>query len=272
MKPLSAFPHAELHTIRGVFTDIDDTLTTDGQLTAEAYTAMERLRGLGLAVVPVTGRPAGWCDHIARMWPVDGIIGENGAFYFHYDREKRYMVRHYQDGDEQRVANQERLTALGSHIIEQIPGAAISSDQPFRETDLAIDHCEDIAPLPTSGVDRIVALLEEAGATVKVASIHVNAWFGTYDKMTMTKQFATDCLGVNLDDDQSKFIFIGDSPNDAPMFNFFSHAVGVANVRDFENRLEIAPTYVTKNRSGAGFVEMAEVLINAQESDGPATA
>ena len=89
MKPLSAFPHAELHTIRGVFTDIDDTLTTDGQLTAEAYTAMERLRSMGLIVVTVTGRPAGWCDHIARMWPVDGVVGENGAFYFRYDRKKR---------------------------------------------------------------------------------------------------------------------------------------------------------------------------------------
>ena len=265
MKPLSAFPLAELRAIRGVFTDIDDTITTDGQLTAEAYTAMERLRGLGLAVVPVTGRPAGWCDHIARMWPVDGIIGENGALYFHYDREKRCMGRHYVDGYEQRAANRKQLAALGSHIIEQVPGAAISSDQPYRETDLAIDYCEDVAPLPMSSVDRIVALLDEAGATVKVASIHVNAWFGTYDKLTMTRQFAADCLGVNLDDAEGDYIFIGDSPNDAPMFAFFSHAVGVANVRDFENRLKIAPPYVTKNKSGAGFAELAKILINALE-------
>jgi HAD superfamily hydrolase (TIGR01484 family) len=265
MKPLSIFPHAERHTIRGVFTDIDDTLTTDGRITAEAYTAMERLHLLGLAVVPVTGRPAGWCDHIARMWPVDGVVGENGAFYFHYDREKRHMDRHYIDGDEQRAANRERLAALGRHIIEQVPGAAISSDQLYRETDLAIDFCEDVAPLPMSSVDRIVALLNEAGATAKVGSIHVNAWFGTYDKLTMTKHFAADCLGVNLDDAEGDFIFTGDSPNDAPMFAFFSNAVGVANVRDFENRLTTAPTYVTKNKGGAGFAELATILINAQE-------
>jgi hypothetical protein len=265
MKPLSTFPHAELHTIRGVFTDIDDTLTTDGQLTAEAYTAMERLRSLGLIVVPVTGRPAGWCDHIARMWPVDGIIGENGAFYFRYDREKRRMGRHYIDEDKQRTANRERLAALGHQIVEQVPGAAISSDQPYRETDLAIDYCEDVAPLPISSVDRIVALLDEAGATVKVASIHVNAWFGTYDKLSTTKQFAADCLGVDLGDAEGNFIFIGDSPNDAPMFTFFSHAVGVANVRDFEDRLKIAPTYVTKNKNGAGFAELATFLIDALE-------
>jgi len=112
MKPLSTFPQVELNAIRGVFTDIDDTLTTDGRLTAEAYTAMERLRLLGLAVVPVTGRPAGWCDHIARMWPVDGVVGESGAFYFRYDREKRHMSRHYSDGDRKRAANRKRLAAL----------------------------------------------------------------------------------------------------------------------------------------------------------------
>jgi len=264
MKPLSTFPQAELNAIRGVFTDIDDTLTTDGRLTAEAYTAMERLRLLGLAVVPVTGRPAGWCDHIARMWPVDGVIGESGAFYFRYDREKRHMSRHYSDGDRKRAANRKRLVALGRHIVEQVPGAAIASDQHYRETDLAIDFCEDVAPLPMSSVDRIVALLNAAGATAKVSSIHVNAWFGAYDKLTMTRHFASDCLGVNLDEAEVEFVFTGDSPNDAPMFDYFSNAVGVANLRDFENRLTTAPTYITKNRSGAGFAELATILINAR--------
>lgn len=265
MKPLSTFPHSERRTIRGVFTDIDDTLTTDGQLTAEAYTAMERLHSLGLFVVPITGRPAGWCDHIARMWPVDGVVGENGAFYFHYDRDKRHMDRRYVDGDKQRAAKRERLAALGRHITEQVPGAAIASDQLYRETDLAIDFCEDVAPLPMSSVDRIVALLEEAGAVAKVSSIHVNGWFGAYDKLTMTRHFASDCLGINLDDAEDAFVFTGDSPNDAPMFAFFSHSVGVANVRDFEDLLTIAPTYVTNSKGGAGFAELATLLINARE-------
>ncbi len=265
MKPLSIFPRAERRAIRGVFTDIDDTLTTDGQLTAEAYTAMERLHGSGMTVVPVTGRPAGWCDHIARMWPVDGIIGENGAFYFHYDREKRRMGRHYLDGGRQRAANRERLATLGHHILEQVPGAAISADQHYRETDLAIDFCEDVDPLPMSSVDRIVALLNAAGATAKVSSIHVNAWFGSYDKLTMARRFASDCLGVNLDESGGEFVFAGDSPNDAPMFAFFSNSVGVANVRDFEDRLTTAPTYVTKKKSGAGFAELATILVEAHQ-------
>lgn len=264
MKQLSAFAHDARQAICGVFLDIDDTLTTNGQLTAVAYTAMERLRAAGLFVVPITGRPAGWCDHIARMWPVDGVVGENGAFYFRYDRDERRMERCYVDDDATRASNRDRLTALGRHIIEQVPGCAISADQQYREADLAIDFCEDVDALPPSSIDRIAALFEEAGAMAKVSSIHVNGWFGTYDKLTMSKRFALDCLGVNLDDNKDNFVFVGDSPNDAPMFAFFPHAVGVANVRELADRMSAVPAYVTENRSGAGFVELAAVLLDAQ--------
>src|SRR5262249_57511345 len=82
MEPLDSFPMAARRRIRGVLADIDDTITTDGKLTAAAYGALERLQAAGFRVVPITGRPAGWCDHIARMWPVDAVVGENRAFYF----------------------------------------------------------------------------------------------------------------------------------------------------------------------------------------------
>ncbi|HSW82007.1 MAG TPA: hypothetical protein VLH12_00930, partial [Usitatibacter sp.] len=65
MKPLAEFPIEERGRIRGVFADIDDTLTSHGRLFAAAYGALERLQNAGLLVIPVTGRPAGWCDHIA---------------------------------------------------------------------------------------------------------------------------------------------------------------------------------------------------------------
>jgi len=249
MKQLSTFGHDARQAICGVFLDIDDTLTTDGQLTAAAYTAMERLRAAGLFVVPITGRPAGWCDHIARMWPVDGVVGENGAFYFRYDRDQRRMERCYVDDDATRASNRDRLAALGRHIIEQVPGCAISADQQYREADLAIDFCEDVAALPPSSIDRIVALFEEAGAMAKVSSIHVNGWFGTYDKLTMSKTFSANCLGIDLDEAKDSFVFVGDSPNDAPMFDYFPHAVGVANVRDFEAQLTAAPAYITEGRN-----------------------
>ncbi|MEX0693071.1 MAG: HAD-IIB family hydrolase [Rhodospirillales bacterium] len=264
MKPLSTMPVGVRRAIKGVFTDIDDTLTTSGRLTAEAYTAMERLQTAGIAVVPITGRPAGWCDHIARMWPVDGVVGENGAFYFHYDRQSRRMIRRYVDGDDVRTINRERLAALGRRIVADVPGAAISADQMYRETDLAVDFSEDVTPLPPESIDRIVAILTGAGVTAKVSSIHVNGWFGNYDKLTMSKAFAADCLGIDLDTAEQDFVFTGDSPNDGPMFEFFRNSVGVANVRDFEDRLTSPPVYITRGEGGAGFSEVANMLIEAK--------
>lgn len=264
MQPLDSFAVAARRRIRGLFTDIDDTLTTDGRLTAAAFGALERLRAAGLLVVPITGRPAGWCDHIARMWPVDAVVGENGAFYFRYDEAARKLVKRFLASEEERAANRKRLAALRDQILAQVPGAAIASDQSYREADLAVDFREDVTPLPRAAVDRIVALFEQAGATAKVSSIHVNGWFGRYDKLGMTRTLMRECFGIDLDAERETFVFAGDSPNDAPMFAFFPHAVGVANVVDFRDRMAALPAYVTAGRSGAGFVELADALLAAR--------
>ncbi|HEY5598518.1 MAG TPA: HAD-IIB family hydrolase, partial [Kiloniellales bacterium] len=187
LQPLSRFPRAARAALRGVFFDIDDTLTTDGQLTAEAYAALARLHEAGLMIAPITGRPAGWCDHIARMWPVDGVVGENGAFYFRYDRARRRLHRRFVVGQTERAENRRRLDALAAEVLAAVPGAALASDQPYREADLAIDYREDVTPLSADAVARIVALFKAAGATAKVSSIHVNGWYGTYDKLSTTR-------------------------------------------------------------------------------------
>ena len=219
MEALSAFPAVP---IRGVLTDIDDTLTTDGRLTAEAYGALERLRGAGLLVVPVTGRPAGWCDHIARMWPVDAVVGEIGAFYFRYDGSARRLVKRFRYPDAERAAFRRRLEAVRKTILDTIPGCAVASDQPYRESDLAIDFCEDVPALGPEAVARIVELFEAAGATAKVSSIHVNGWFGRYDKLAMARTLMAEAFGVDLEAERDAFVYVGDSPNDIPMFGFFS--------------------------------------------------
>ena len=261
MRPLREMPAHVAHAVRGVFFDIDDTLTTDGRLTAEAYAGMERLQSAGLAVVPITGRPAGWCDHIARMWPVDAVIGENGAFYFRYDRTRRAMARRYVDDAAARARHREQLTRVAEEILAAIPGSAIAADQSYRETDIAIDYCEDVTRLPTEAVKRIVAIMQDRGLTAKISSIHVNGWFGTYDKLAMTLRMARECFAVQLDREREHYIFIGDSPNDAPMFGYFPHAIGVANVRDFESELAHRPTYVAGKRCGAGFRECVDFLL-----------
>ena len=264
MKPLADWTAPG--TVRGLFFDIDDTLTTDGRLTAAAYAALERLHDAGLLVAPITGRPAGWCDHIARMWPVDGVIGENGAFYFAYDRAARRLVKRFRDDDATRAANRARLVAVRDRILAEVPGAALASDQLYREADLAIDFCEDVPRLPEPAVDRIVAIMREAGMTAKVSSIHVNGWFGDYDKLGMTKRFMAERCGVDLDARRAAYAFAGDSPNDAPMFAYFPNSIGVANVRAAAHRLEHAPAYVTDAASGAGFVELAERLLQARRA------
>lgn len=264
MKPLTEMPFDVRRRIKGVLTDIDDTLTTSGRLNADSYAALEQLQAVGLRVIPITGRPAGWCDHIARMWPVDGVVGENGAFYFRYDHDRRVMRRRYLVSDEQRAVDRRRLCALGKRIVAAVPGAALASDQHYREADLAVDFCEDVPRLSPEAVARIVELFTEAGATAKVSSIHVNGWFGEYDKLAMTKIMIRECFDVDLDREAHRFVFVGDSPNDGPLFAFLPYSVGVANVRDFASQMEALPRYVTRARSGAGFAELARMLVEAR--------
>jgi len=264
MLPLAEFPKEARRNVRGVLCDIDDTLTTDGRLTAGAYSAIERLHEAGMLVIPITGRPAGWCDHIARMWPVAAVVGENGAFYFRYDAARRSMSRVYADDDRARAANRARLEAIGAEIVREVPGCAVAADQAYRETDLAIDYREDVEPLPAVEVERIATLMRSKGLTAKVSSIHVNGWFGAYDKLAMTRRLMRETLGVDLDAARAAWVFVGDSPNDSPMFRHFPHSVGVANVRNFAGRLEHEPKYITAAASGAGFCEFVDCLLAAR--------
>jgi HAD superfamily hydrolase (TIGR01484 family) len=264
MRALSSFSDSAMRAVRGVLFDIDDTLTTGGRLTAEAYSALESLHATGLITVPITGRPAGWCDHIARMWPVDGVVGENGALYFRYLREARQMTARYHHDATARAENRRRLDSLRDRILAAVPGCAVASDQAYREADLAIDYCEDVAPLPPHQISQIVAMFDEGGAKAKVSSIHVNGWFGDYDKLSMTRRLFAEQFDTDLEAAQADFVFVGDSPNDAPMFAFFEHAVGVANIGDFADRLDAEPAYVTRQSGGAGFAELARALIAAR--------
>jgi HAD superfamily hydrolase (TIGR01484 family) len=260
MRDFRTCPDHLLRRVEYVFTDIDDTLTTEGQLTAAAYQALAQLSEAGFKVIPITGRPAGWCDQIARFWPVAGVVGENGAFWFRYDAGQRKLVKRFLVDDAERAANRRRLETIGQRILAAVPGTALASDQLYREADIAIDFCEDVPPLDRASVDRIVSLMEAEGMTAKVSSIHVNGWFGNYDKLGMTRTFMREIFAQDLAAVRGRCIFTGDSPNDAPMFDYFPLSVGVANVRDFVDRMTALPVYVTRGRGGAGFVEVARRL------------
>ena len=261
MRPLAEFPVEARGRVRGVFTDIDDTLTTHGRLFAASFGALEKLRAAGLLVIPVTGRPAGWCDHIARMWPVDAVVGENGAFWFRHDAKANRLLKRYVVSDAERARRADRMQAIAARVLREVPGSAIASDQHYREADLAIDFCEDVAALPREDVLRIVAIMESEGMTAKVSSIHVNGWFGGYDKLSTTKLMMAEDFSIDLDDERETFIFAGDSPNDQPMFAFFPNAVGVANVRTMADMMTSLPAWVTPSAGAAGFAELAAALI-----------
>jgi HAD superfamily hydrolase (TIGR01484 family) len=265
-RPLAQWPREVAAAVHTVFTDIDDTLTTDGRLPAVAYGALQALHEAGLRVIPVTGRPAGWCDHIARMWPVDGVIGENGAFYLWHDADARKLrARHLQDAPT-RAASAARLAAVRDRVLREVPGCAVASDQFCRLYDLAIDFCEDVPPLGRDAVDRIVALMQAEGMNAKVSSIHVNGWFGDWDKLGMARMMMRERYAIDIDRDDGRdgCVFAGDSPNDAPMFGYFPHAVGVANVMDFAGRIDAMPAWITPSRGGEGFAELSEALLAAR--------
>lgn len=261
MNPIANFPTNAKRHIRCVLTDIDDTLTIKGRLPAVVFAAMEDLQRTGIRVIPITGRPAGWCDHIARMWPVDGLVGENGAFYFRYDDRERKMIRRYWKSTEERRADRVRLDAIREKVLTRVPGCAVAADQAYREADLAIDFCEDVPALPMPSVEAVKAIFEANGATAKISSIHVNGWFGDYDKLSMSRLMFKEEFNLDMDAVSDQVIFCGDSPNDSPMFGFFPHSVGVANVRAFETQLTATPTWVTRAEGGLGFAEMVEVLL-----------
>ena len=264
MTPLTDCPRAILAAVDGVLTDIDETVSTEGRLTAEAYGALEALKKAGLLVVPVTGRPAGWCDHIARFWPVDAVVGENGAFWMWHDRAEGKLRTRFVQADAVRAEGRRRLDQIRAQVLREVPGAGIASDQPYRVADLAVDFREDVPPLAPADIQRIVAIFERQGAHAKVSSIHVNGWFGDYDKLTTSRLMMGELFGIDLDARRARYVFAGDSPNDAPMFGYFPNAVGMANVGDFTGRLTHQPRWVTAARSGAGFVELARALLEAR--------
>lgn len=255
MKSLSNFNSK----VQFLLTDIDDTLTNHGQLGPEAYKALWDLQKSGVSVIPITGRPAGWCEMIARQWPVAGVVGENGGFYFRYHNKK--MQRQFFFDEKIQTANREKLILIEKEVLQKIPGTALASDQFCRLMDLAIDFCEDVPALSKSEVLKIVSIFENHGAHAKVSSIHVNGWFGDYNKLSMTLKMLKNEFAVTPEKAKEICAFSGDSPNDEPMFEFFPNSFGVANILEFNDQIKTPPQYVSTQKGGLGFVEIAAALL-----------
>jgi HAD superfamily hydrolase (TIGR01484 family) len=258
LQPLSGF---DARGIRGVFTDLDDTLSTHGRLDPRAFDAMGRLQAAGIRVVPVTGRSAGWCDHMARLWPVDAVIGETGAFYML--REAGGVRTVFTPSPAELDLARRRRDAIAAEILHKVPGAAIAGDQTYRLVDLAIDIGEAVLPLAPQQITSIVELMKSHGMNAQPSSIHVNGWFGEFDKGRTALRLLREHFGEHGEDADVGWVCVGDAPNDAPLFAAFRHSVGVANLLSRVERMPVLPTWITSAPCGAGFAELAAHLLAA---------
>jgi len=261
MEPIETMDARTCQGIEAVFTDLDDTLTRDGKLTAGAYEALWRLGEAGICVVVVTGRPAGWADLIMRLWPVAGVVGENGACIFRLDASGR-AVRWYARDMETRRRDRAALDAAAREILGLVPGLKLAADQAFRETDIAIDISEEVDALDEPTLERIQAVLASKNLKYKLSSIHINAWFGEHDKAKTCRRFIREVLGASPG--TGGHLFIGDSPNDEPLFEAFDLSVGVHNIERYAPRLAHPPRYVTRACGAEGFVEMADHVLSSR--------
>ena len=257
MRPLSDWCPPK--GVIGVFTDIDDTLTTDGAITPDAFQALADLQAAGLRVVPITGRPVGWSEPFVSRWPVDAIVAENGSVGLQH-RPGQGLRKLYQQSEAVRATHFKQMQAVLAHIELNVPGARRSQDSAGRETDIAIDHSE-FNHLPPAAIDAVVEHMHRAGMTATVSSIHINGWWGPHNKLTGARWIVREIWGRDLDAEIDRWVYVGDSTNDQVMFAHFAHSVGVANIQRFAGLLTHPPLYVTTAERGAGFAQVIRRLL-----------
>ena len=271
MQALEHWPINSRRRITGVFTDIDDTLTTEGAITPDALAALGDLKAAGLEVIAITGRPVGWSAPFALAWPVDALVAENGAVAL-IGKQKghlRLSSRHqplsklYQQDTPTRAGNMARMQAVLARIERELPGVYPATDSPGRETDVAIDHSE-FAKLSPAQMAEVVQIMRSEGMNATVSSIHINGWFGNHNKHQGARWIVRELLRRDLDAEMERWVYVGDSTNDQLMFEAFGNSIGVANVRHFEAQLSHKPRYITRGERGAGFAEVAAAVLAAR--------
>ncbi len=269
MRPLHEMPAGVRAAISGVVFDVDDTITRDGRVERAAGEALWRLADAGVRAVAVTGRPLGWADVLVRLLPVEAVVAENGAGWVSIDRSAGHgVVRegYFHPADE-RARHAERLERIRARVADALPEVGLADDQRARRCDLAFDVGERVTLAPEV-IARLVDVIEAEGARSVVSSVHAHAMPGAWDKAIGTVRALGDVLGIDLEgaDERARWVFVGDSGNDADAFAWFPVTVGVANVVDHLDRLPTPPRWVTPSDRGRGFAELVDALLAAPRS------
>jgi HAD superfamily hydrolase (TIGR01484 family) len=265
MLELSQWPVDDRAAITGVLCDIDDTLTTEGQITGDALQALHALHDAGIHLVAITGRPVGWSEPFALQWPVDAIVPENGAVALCRTAVPGTLRKLYVEDEELRRRNFARLQSVAQRLLAEVPGAVLARDSAGRETDIAIDHSEYVQ-LPPACIAQVVKLMQDEGMNATVSSIHINGWFGDHNKLSGARWIVRELFGREIDDELDRWVYVGDSTNDEAMFEHFPQSVGVANIRRFEAEIAHLPRYITRGERGAGFAEVAYAILQARSA------
>ena len=261
LRPLADLQPARLAALRGVLTDIDDTLTADGAVEPVALAALHNLAAARVPVIAITGRPVGWSGPFALAWPVAAIVAENGAVMLR--RQGGSLQIDFVADTATRAANSLRLQACAQAVLQQVPGAVLAQDSAGRLTDIAIDHSE-FSHLPPERIADVVARMQAHGLTATVSSIHINGWIGAHSKPSGARWAVTLALGLPFVADE--WVYVGDSTNDQSMFECMPLSVGVANIARFVPQLRWLPGYVTPGERGVGFAEVAAALLAARRT------
>ncbi len=262
LRPLQSAPPRQLKRLRGLLTDIDDTLTRDGAIEPAARRALQDLAEAGIPVIAITGRPSGWSEPFAMQWPLKAIVAENGAVLLRrvVGSQGAALRRDFVADASTRAANAQRLKACAVAVLAEVAGATLARDSAGRLTDIAIDHSE-FNHLDDGRMAQVVAVMRRHGLCASVSSIHINGWIGGHSKWTGARWAVEQALGMAFD--AADWLYIGDSTNDQLMFERMPLSVGVANIERFVSKLAHWPTYLTRGERGAGVAEVAAALLAA---------
>lgn len=262
MPSLLPLKELDASNIVGLFTDVDDTLTWDGQLDGATYQAIESLSSAGFKIIPVTGRSSGWGHMMMTTWPVDAVVAESGGTFLHRTDDGHVTLQYY-DNDVDIALERSQLMALCEKIITDEPRFKFALDNAFRTVDVAIDYNESVVKVPDDVVQRTLDRLRFHGYNARASSIHINAWAGDFDKAPTSLHVLNDLSAGNFDPDQ--WLFVGDAPNDASMFNTFTQSVAVANIKPYlithSESFTRLPKYLCQASYGEGFQELANYLL-----------
>lgn len=254
MTPIERLTREEARRLDGLLFDLDDTLLDHGRLTEAAFGSLFRLREAGLRLAAVTGRPAGWGEVLARQWPIDGAVTENGAIAVFSDSGR---LRRLDGADGGRAQLRQRLHSIVEALRVRVPELVPTDDVASRLSDYTFDIGEQRRAAPAT-IENATALARELGARTITSSVHLHVTLDGDDKASGTVRFLRRRFGLDATTCRFRFAYIGDSENDEACFSAFSTTLAV---RNFQGRPTVPPRFITRGQRAAGFVEAVNTLL-----------